>query len=130
MINAIPPELRDKSSEISISDPALVELTTKSDASPKNLAKCLGVNMKKVGNISYITYEHWEAILESAESQPILSKRAILSHVSSMYDPLGLNSLFTLPGKLMLQLAWQISGDWDLDLMKSNATGKLPPRQA
>ena len=68
VMNSIPPELRDKTSEVSISDPALVELTTKSDASPNNLAKCLGVNMKKLGNISYITYDHWEAILESAES--------------------------------------------------------------
>ena len=85
--------------------------------------------MKKLGNISYITYDHWEAILDSAESQPILSKRAISSHISSMYDPLGLNSLFTLPGKLTLQLAWQISGDWDLDLMKPDATGTLTRQQ-
>ena len=128
-MNAIPPELRDITSEISIADPALLELATKSDTSPRNLAKCLGVHMKKLGNISYITYDHWETILDSAESQPILSKRAISAHISSMYDPLGLNSLFTLPGKLTLQLAWQISADWDIDLMKPDATGTLTRQQ-
>ena len=42
VMNAIPPELRDITSEISIADPALLELATKSDTSPRNLAKCLG----------------------------------------------------------------------------------------
>ena len=39
VMDSIPPELRDKTSEVSISDPALVELTTKNDVSPKNLAR-------------------------------------------------------------------------------------------
>ena len=45
-----------------------------------------------------------------------ITKRAILSRVSSLFDPLGLVSPLTIKGKLLVQAAWQLSVDWDENL--------------
>ena len=42
-----------------------------------------------------------------------LSRRGILSTISSVYDPLGIVSPVILCGKLILQDLWRQNLDWD-----------------
>ena len=42
-----------------------------------------------------------------------LSKRGLLSFISSVFDPLGLLTSLMLEAKLILQQLWKISLDWD-----------------
>ena len=42
-----------------------------------------------------------------------LTKRGILSAVSSIFDPLGFLTPFTLKAKLLIQLIWRKNVDWD-----------------
>ena len=54
--------------------------------------------------------------LESCESQTKLTKRIILSRVSSLFDPLGLATPLTIKGKLLIQQAWKSKIGWDQEL--------------
>ena len=42
-----------------------------------------------------------------------LTKRTLLKQIASVYDPLGIFSPVTLPGKLFLQELWTKKLDWD-----------------
>ena len=42
-----------------------------------------------------------------------VSKRQVLKHIAAVYDPLGLFSPVTLPGKLFLQELWNQKLSWD-----------------
>ncbi|KAK6031060.1 zinc knuckle [Ostertagia ostertagi] len=43
----------------------------------------------------------------------VWTKRKVLKHIASIYDPLGLISPITLRGKLFLQSLWRIELSWD-----------------
>ena len=45
-----------------------------------------------------------------------LSKRGLLSFISSVFDPLGLLAPSMLEAKLILQQLWKISLDWDEEI--------------
>ena len=45
--------------------------------------------------------------------QQATTKRSILHAVADLYDPLGLISPVTLPGKLLLQKLWKARLSWD-----------------
>ena len=45
-----------------------------------------------------------------------LTKRKLLSLVSSVFDPLGLFVPITIKGKILMQKAWMEKLDWDMDL--------------
>ena len=42
-----------------------------------------------------------------------LSKRQLLSNVSTTFDPLGLISPLTIRGKMLMKEAWKSKTDWD-----------------
>ena len=45
--------------------------------------------------------------------EPVMTKRALLHLVASLFDPLGLISLFVLRGKIFLQQLWKKNYDWN-----------------
>ena len=45
-----------------------------------------------------------------------LTKRSLLSQVSSIFDPLGLITPLTIQGKMLIRQAWQTKLDWDTPL--------------
>ncbi|XP_045446878.1 uncharacterized protein LOC123655084 [Melitaea cinxia] len=50
------------------------------------------------------------------ETVPNTTKRAILSTISQIFDPLGLLSIFIIAGKIILQKLWLHKLDWDSPL--------------
>ena len=46
-------------------------------------------------------------------SEQVLSKRSLLSQVSSVFDPLGLISPLVIRGKMLIQRAWAEKLGWD-----------------
>jgi hypothetical protein len=46
----------------------------------------------------------------------VKTRRAMLSFISSMYDPLGIASPFILPGRQILQRLCSINYDWDEEI--------------
>ena len=46
-------------------------------------------------------------------SEQVLSKRSLLSQVSSLFDPLGLISPLVIRGKMLIQRAWSEKLGWD-----------------
>ena len=51
-----------------------------------------------------------------------LTKRGILSVVSSLYDPLGFMSPFVLLAKIIIQDLWKLKCDWDEDVQEPYAS--------
>ena len=45
-----------------------------------------------------------------------LTKRELLSFISSIYDPVGLMAPVTLEPKLIIQDLWRRQIDWDVEL--------------
>ena len=44
------------------------------------------------------------------------TRRTLLSQLHRIYDPVGLLAPYTVRGKIMLQQAWLIGGEWDAEL--------------
>ena len=44
------------------------------------------------------------------------TKRSLLKHVASLYDPLGLVAPYALQGKILLQELWKAGVTWDEEL--------------
>ena len=49
----------------------------------------------------------------------ILTKREIISAVSSVFDPLGFLVLFTLKANLLIQLMWRRNLEWDDEVLQN-----------
>jgi len=52
-------------------------------------------------------------------SDPVLTKRKLLSQVSSYFDPLGLLSPLTIRDKLLIQEAWRLELEWNAPLLQT-----------
>lgn len=76
-----------------------------SEESDKSTLKILGVQWDPTGDI--FTYSHSK--IADAE----FTKRAILSHVARIFDPLGWLTPFILKAKLLLQDLWRQNISWD-----------------
>jgi hypothetical protein len=50
------------------------------------------------------------------EGKDVKTRRAMLSFISSIYDPLGIASPFILPGRQILQRLCLINYDWDEEI--------------
>lgn len=61
--------------------------------------------------------------LQKCNSERI-TKRQLLKHIASIYDPLGLISPVLLPGKIILQSLWKQKKDWD-DVLDETTTNQL-----
>ena len=57
------------------------------------------------------------------QKEPVLTKRGLLSYVSSVYDPLGFVSPFVLTAKKLFQKETKLQKNWDDPLEKSTADG-------
>ena len=63
---------------------------------------------------------HWSVARDLLSIKPIdlpipsnITKRTLLSLVSSVFDPLGLVSPITIAGKILVQAAWRAESSWD-----------------
>lgn len=54
-----------------------------------------------------------------------ITKRSIISEVSSVFDPLGLIAPITVLGKLLIQRLWTLKVDWDESLPQVEVTSWL-----
>ena len=75
-----------------------------------------GQNIKVLGLTWNIKDDQLIINFTQTDQTSELSKRAVLRQIASVYDPLGLFSPVTLPGKLFLQALWIKKLDWDESL--------------
>uniref|UniRef100_A0A336LHQ9 CSON010322 protein n=1 Tax=Culicoides sonorensis TaxID=179676 RepID=A0A336LHQ9_CULSO len=97
---AIPPELHG--SKLNIGD--------------KDVIKALGLLWHP--ETDTFSYHHHD------EHRPV-TKRAILSEVTSLFDPLGLVAPVTVLGKIFVQQLWSVKIAWDESLSQEHATSWL-----
>ena len=53
------------------------------------------------------------SIKEASEGKPQLIKRAVLSRIARMYDPIGLAAAIIVRAKISMQQLWKMGCDWD-----------------
>jgi hypothetical protein len=71
----------------------------------------------KILGIQWICKEDTLTFAErQIETKGVITKRAILQHISRVFDPLGLLSPITVRAKIILQELWQQKFDWDSPL--------------
>jgi hypothetical protein len=80
---------------------------------------------KAEGDIMKVLGHVWDTKQDTLEinhirlpDQKHITKRTILKTVASVYDPMGLFSPVTLPGKLLIQKLWKHHQDWDDELQE------------
>jgi len=61
--------------------------------------------------LDFLTYTVKD--MDLSGSNQSLTKRSILSNISSIFDPLGLMSPIIIRAKLLIQLLWQLKKGWD-----------------
>ena len=76
------------------------------EIAPEMLSKALGVQWD-------VTNDTFFYVSKPVEGQPPITRRSILSKVSTMYDPLGLVSPVVLQGRRIFQEATKLKLSWD-----------------
>ena len=76
------------------------------EIAPEMLSKALGVQWD-------VTNDTFFYVSKPIEGQPPITRRSILSKVSTMYDPLGLVSPVVLQGRRIFQEATKLKLSWD-----------------
>ena len=96
-----------------VSDTRLFDLIEETDRakevkviSPEMLSKALGIKW----NVSYDAFYY---VSREHDSPSVVTRRNMLSKVSSMYDPLGLICPVILQGRVLFQEATRMKLDWD-----------------
>ena len=69
--------------------------------------KVLGLKWKTSDDLLSI------AALGESDRPSVWTRRSLLKCVASVFDPLGLAAPAVVPGKILLQQAWKVGGDWD-----------------
>ena len=80
--------------------------------SEKSVGKALGVQW-------HIADDKFIFLSRKIDSVSTVTRRSMLSFVSSIFDPLGLISYLLLAGKLLLQEAVRLKLDWDVSVPES-----------
>ena len=125
--NSIPEEIRRKNGGTSI----LLKTDLEEKVSPNaNITihqapevKCLGISINKgADSISYFTHHHLSKLIPTTQT---LTRRIISQTVSSIYDPLGNCSFFTIIEKQVRSLTYKLEPKnikkkdfWDIDIRK------------
>ena len=65
-----------------------------------------------------------QLLLKKESETPEITRRRMLSRLSSFCDPLGLTSLFILRGRKILKDIFQEGPGWDETVMGNEHTGK------
>ena len=73
---------------------------------PEMMSKALGVKWEVCGDTFQYVYK------QQSQAGPV-TRRLMLSYISSMFDPLGFISAITLRGKMLFQEATRLQLDWD-----------------
>lgn len=79
------------------------------DIGDDDTVKSLGLQWKPVA-------DHFQYDIVARSSEGALSKRAILSDLNKIFDPLGFLSPVLVKGKIFLQQLWSMKIDWDARL--------------
>lgn len=80
------------------------------------------VNMSILGMVWNTDTDTLSVSQPKFRTYEILTKRKLLSLVSSVFDPLGLLSPITIKGKLLMQRAWLEKLEWDVALPEQYET--------
>ena len=73
---------------------------------PEMMSKALGVKWEVCADTFQYVYK------QQSQAGPV-TRRLMLSYISSMFDPLGFISAITLRGKMLFQEATRLQLDWD-----------------
>jgi len=79
------------------------------DIGDDETVKSLGLQWKPIA-------DHFQYDIVARSSEGALSKRAILSDLNKIFDPLGFLSPVLVKGKIFLQQLWSMKIDWDVRL--------------
>lgn len=79
------------------------------DIGDDDTVKSLGLQWKPVA-------DHFQYDIAAGSSKGALSKRAILSDLNKIFDPLGFLSPVLIKGKIFLQQLWAMKIEWDAKL--------------
>jgi hypothetical protein len=80
---------------------------------PKELTLGENVNSKTLGLGWYNSSDQFHFNTQFKNDTNITTKRYIMSHISQIFDPLGLLSPFVMMGKILLQQLWLLKLGWD-----------------
>ncbi|KAK9736638.1 Pao retrotransposon peptidase [Popillia japonica] len=78
-----------------------------------NLDKSEGVNTL---GLQWSTTDTLQYSLIPITTVKIITKRQIVSHISKIFDPLGLVRPFTIRAKILMQEIWKLKVDWNESL--------------
>lgn len=102
--------------KFTVNDNALIEIIDSKDRAqdvrellPDTVSRALGIKWVVMDDV--FTYS-----CKAPKCDSTISRRAMLSFVSSVYDPLGLISPILLPGKILFQEATRLKISWDNDV--------------
>lgn len=79
------------------------------------------LDFNKDNNIATLGLQ-WNAIADTLQysfnifNRKLLTKRTVLSHISKVFDPLGLVSPVIIKAKILMQEIWQLKLNWDESL--------------
>lgn len=98
-----------------VSHDELLEAVPVKDRKQAGVNMVAGTETKALGVLWQVDLDvfKYQAKLHKTEVEPV-TKRHMLSFVSTLYDPLGLVSPFIVPGRLLFQAAARLKLDWDV----------------